>query len=160
MGLFSSSPNRQRESERDRARSSHRPVPGAPDRVRPEPRYLGKENPEESSEQQPARDRPRHEPRGNGSDCRTGPRPKLPGSRAIQIARQHLMELTGQMAESVSGLVACDDGWKVRLDVVELERIPHTTDVLASYELQLDEQGELVGYQRVSRYYRNQVDQA
>jgi hypothetical protein len=34
-----------------------------------------------------------------------------------------------------------------------------TTDVLASYEVTLDEEGELLGYRRDRRYYRNQTDQ-
>lgn len=112
-----------------------------------------------------AQHRPRHEQRKplereNGNVRPSGPHPKLPGSKAVRMAKQHLAELTGQVAESVSGLTPTPDGgWKVILDLVELERIPQTTDVMASYELELDAQGELVGYRRISRYYRNQVDE-
>jgi hypothetical protein len=86
-------------------------------------------------------------------------RPRLPGSKAIAIARQHLQELTGQVPEAVSGLHSQQGRWKVTLDMVELERIPHTTDVMASYEIELDERGQLLAYSRVGRYYRSQVDQ-
>ncbi|MST33242.1 hypothetical protein GHK86_10985 [Acidimicrobiaceae bacterium USS-CC1] len=41
---------------------------------------------------------------------------------------------------------------------VELERVPATTSVLASYEAELDEEGTLLGYGRLRRYYRNQAD--
>ena len=44
------------------------------------------------------------------------------------------------------------------LEVVELSRIPTSTDVLASYELTLDGDGKLVRYQRGRRYYRSQAD--
>jgi len=68
----------------------------------------------------------------------------------------HLYELTGQTCESMSGLARTHDGWKVTLEVVELERVPQTTDILATYAVELDGDGELIGYQRVARYYRNQ----
>jgi hypothetical protein len=65
-----------------------------------------------------------------------------------------LSELTGKEVEGVTGLDRTDDGWTVHLDVLELRRIPATTDVLASYEVDLDSQGELEGYRRAQRYVR------
>ena len=61
---------------------------------------------------------------------------------AAQAARQ-LLELTGKGAEGVTGLERTDDGWKVQVEVVEVRRIPDTTDVLALYEVQVDEDGDL-----------------
>jgi len=103
--------------------------------------------------------------RNDDDEHREGPHrdrqstPRMPGSRAAKMAMQHLLALTGQQPESLSGLTPSEGGWKVTLDVVELERIPRTTDVMASYEIELDEEGELVGYRRLGRYYRNQVDE-
>ena len=57
-------------------------------------------------------------------------------------------------AEGVTGLERTDDGWKVQVEVVEVRRIPDTTDVLALYEVEVDEHGELEGYRRVRRYTR------
>ena len=51
------------------------------------------------------------------------------------------MELTGKQSEGVTSLQRTDDGWKVQVEVVEVRRIPDTTDVLAIYELDVDEQG-------------------
>ena len=85
--------------------------------------------------------------------------PKLPGAQAVIHARQYLEGVMGMSVESVSGLNRSHAGWKVNLDVVELERIPRSTDVMASYEVELDEDGELVGCRRLSRFYRNQVDE-
>jgi hypothetical protein len=42
----------------------------------------------------------------------------------------------------------------VQVEVVEVHRIPNTTDVLALYEVQADERGSLLGYRRVKRYAR------
>jgi len=69
-----------------------------------------------------------------------------------------LLDLTGQPCESVSSLSRTHDGWRIALEVVELERIPRTTDILASYVVELDDEGELMGYERVHRYYRNEVN--
>ena len=80
---------------------------------------------------------------------------RVSGARAAQLAQAQLQELTGQASESVSGLSRTPDGWAVMVEVVELERVPRTTDILASYRVELDDDGELMGYERVSRYYRN-----
>ena len=34
--------------------------------------------------------------------------------------------------------------------MVERERVPQTTDILASYEVEIDDEGELTGYERAS----------
>ena len=43
-------------------------------------------------------------------------------------------------------------------EVVEMERVPRTTDVLGTYRVELTPEGELDGYERVHRYYRNQAE--
>jgi hypothetical protein len=52
-----------------------------------------------------------------------------------------------------------DDGWKVTVQVVELERIPNSTDVLGSYEVIVDDDGEVTGYWRTHRFYRSQASE-
>jgi hypothetical protein len=44
------------------------------------------------------------------------------------------------------------------LEVVEVARVPESTDVLASYELELDDDNGLRSLARVRRYYRAQAD--
>ena len=80
-------------------------------------------------------------------------RPPNAGRIAAEAARQ-LVELTGKDAEGVVGLDRSDDGWKVEVEVVEVRRIPNTTDVLAMYEVDVDGKGSLQGYRRVRRYVR------
>ena len=80
-----------------------------------------------------------------------------PAARATQVAAQaasELLELTGKAAEGVTGLERTEDGWTVQVEVVEVRRIPDTTDVLALYEVSTDKQGSLLGYRRVRRYAR------
>jgi hypothetical protein len=80
-----------------------------------------------------------------------------PPARAGQVAARaagELLELTGRAAEGVTGLERTEDGWIVQVEVVEVRRIPDTTDVLALYEVQTDSHGSLQGYHRVRRYTR------
>jgi hypothetical protein len=78
----------------------------------------------------------------------------MTGPEAVKRARHHLRGLTEKEPEAVVGLERTDDGWTVLLEVVELHRVPNTTDVLASYAVSLDEEGELAGCRRMNRYTR------
>jgi hypothetical protein len=80
-----------------------------------------------------------------------------PAARASQVAAKaagELLELTGKAVEGVTGLESTDDGWTVQIEVVEMRRIPDSTDVLALYEVSTDKQGSLLGYRRLRRYTR------
>ena len=81
--------------------------------------------------------------------------PKRPTAiKVAQSAARQLLELTGREAEGVTGLERTDDGWKIIVEVVEVRRIPDTTDVLALYEVAVDEDGDLESYRRLRRYTR------
>ncbi len=69
-------------------------------------------------------------------------------------AAEQLLDLTGKDPEGVTGLERTEDGWTVLVDVVELRRVPNTTDVLATYEVEVDTSGDLEGYRRVRRFVR------
>ena len=75
------------------------------------------------------------------------------------IAKVTIADLTGFPPESVSGLQWDGETWLVTVDVCELERIPSTTDVIATYVVQLDEGGGIVGYKRTRRYIRGQAEE-
>lgn len=81
---------------------------------------------------------------------------------AVRAAMQQFAELTGRQSESVTGVRSLDDGagWSVLVDVVELERIPSSTDVLATYRVDLDTEGSISGYERLRRYTRGATDQS
>jgi hypothetical protein len=74
----------------------------------------------------------------------------------IQEARERVHELAGVEAETVSGLAAAgdDDGWIVTVEAVELVRVPNTMDLMATYEVTLSREGELLGFRRLGRYQR------
>ncbi|MBY8881487.1 gas vesicle protein GvpO [Actinacidiphila acidipaludis] len=78
----------------------------------------------------------------------------------VRAARDQLAELTGVTAEGVSSLARNEggDGWALTVEVLELERVPDTASLLASYEVTVDDQGTLTGYRRVRRYERGRSD--
>lgn len=72
-------------------------------------------------------------------------------------AKEQLTLLTGLKADTVSRLNRDEQGWHVTADLIELKRIPESNDVLGTYEVLLDEKGDLISYERIRRYVRNQV---
>ena len=89
------------------------------------------------------------------ASARTEPAPKkMTGARVAGEAARQLLQLTGKEPEGIIGLERTDDGWKVVVEVLELRRIPNTTDVLATFEVTVDNDGDLEGYKRLHRYVR------
>ncbi|WP_328345554.1 gas vesicle protein [Streptomyces violaceus] len=76
----------------------------------------------------------------------------------LRQARGQLAELTGMSAESVSSFEQTEEGWALEVEVLELERVPDTMSLMASYQVELDSQGQLTGYRRVRRYERGRSD--
>jgi Gas vesicle synthesis protein GvpO len=89
---------------------------------------------------------------------RAEPGKRMSGSEVAAAAARQFAELSSKTVEGVTGLRRTDDGWVVELDVLELRRVPETTDVLATYEIALDSSGELEGYRRAHRYVRGQAE--
>ena len=77
------------------------------------------------------------------------------GSRDIvKQAVEQAQDLIEHRIEAVTGIEKNGNEWTVTLEVLELERVPSTTDVLGKYEVTLDKDGELTGLQRTRRYPR------
>jgi hypothetical protein len=84
---------------------------------------------------------------------------RLSARDLVVAARETVEDLTGYPPEAVSGLQWDGESWLVTVDVRELERVPSTTDVLASYVVQLDDRGELLGYKRTRRFLRAHAEE-
>lgn len=79
---------------------------------------------------------------------------------AARRAAEALSELIRHHLEGVSAVCRSEDGgWIVNVDVLEVARIPDTTSLLATYEVELDPAGDLVQYRRIARYRRGAQDQ-
>jgi hypothetical protein len=86
-------------------------------------------------------------------------RPKKLTARVIaRMAAEQVMEMTSKESESVTSVKKSEDGWTVGLEVVESRRIPDSTDLLASYEVEMDADGDLISYKRLKRYNRGRGD--
>jgi hypothetical protein len=76
-------------------------------------------------------------------------------SREIaERAVEQMQNLIDRPIEAVTGMAKDGNEWTVTLEVLELQRVPSTTDVLGKYEVTLDKDGELTGLQRTRRYPR------
>ena len=88
----------------------------------------------------------------NGSDK------KMSARDLTLAAKATIKDLTGFEPETVSALQWDGETWLVSVEVSELARIPNTTDVMATYVVQLDDGGGLLGYKRERRYLRGEAE--
>jgi hypothetical protein len=72
----------------------------------------------------------------------------------VADAVRQVQQLIGRPVEAVTGMEKDGSEWTVTVEVVELERIPNTTDVLGKYEITLDRNGEVTSAHRTRRYHR------
>ncbi|MFC8432940.1 gas vesicle protein [Streptomyces sp. NPDC057253] len=109
----------------------------------------------------------RNSPRGEEKDTEENvtderrPQPKERRPKPMEVLRQaraQLSELTGMPSENVSSFEQTEDGWSVEIEVLELSRVPDTMSLMASYQVELDSEGQLTGYRRVRRYERGRSD--
>ena len=74
--------------------------------------------------------------------------------QAAHTARDWLQSFIVHRIEGVCAVRRTEEGWCVAIDVLEVPRIPDTTSLLATYEVELDESGRPAQYRRVCRYHR------
>jgi hypothetical protein len=82
----------------------------------------------------------------------------LTARELTRSARETVEELTGYGTEGVSAMQWDGESWLITVDVCELHRIPNTTDLMATYVVQVDDRGRLLGYQRTRRFARGQAE--
>jgi hypothetical protein len=145
--------------DRGEEREADEPEAQESQQKEPEAEQPEEQQPQSQQDEEP-RDDEQHEPE---PEPEREPEPVEGASlgdagKAMRTARDQLQELLGKAVESVSGLERTQNGWVATLEVVELSRIPETTDVLGSYELELDENLGLRSYHQVRRYTRSQAN--
>lgn len=65
-------------------------------------------------------------------------------------AKEELSALTGLEPSTVMGIEKDGGDWKVTLEMVEKRAIPDAMDVLGTYEVRLDDDGQLLNFIRIS----------
>ena len=78
--------------------------------------------------------------------------------KLIQKAREQLAELTGLELGSTVSANREENVWKVQIEVVEKKSLPDSMDILATYEMTMDEDANVVDFTR--RGMRNRIDMA
>lgn len=68
----------------------------------------------------------------------------------IEKARKELSKLTGLTLASTIGATKDEKGWHISIEMVEKRSIPDQMDLLALYEVLLDEDGNLLSFERKS----------
>ena len=76
--------------------------------------------------------------------------------QVIEKAREEISKATGLELSTTLGVSKVDKGWKVSLEMVEKHSIPDQMDVLAAYDVIVDNDGNLVEFNRTG--LRKRVD--
>jgi len=79
-------------------------------------------------------------------------------SQIIEKAREELSAITGLELSTTVGAVKEERGWVVALEMVEKHSIPDQMDILAIYEVVLNNEGDILGFDRTG--LRKRVDTA
>jgi hypothetical protein len=85
-------------------------------------------------------------------------RKAMTAGEAAKAALHEIAALTAKQPEGVTEVERTEDGWTVGIELVEDQRIPSSSDILAIYETTVDADGELLSYRRVRRYARGRGD--
>jgi hypothetical protein len=114
--------------------------------------------PDDEDEDDVAEERGSHDGRSSGrSSGRTSKRRSA--AWAISVVREQFPDLTGRPVEQVTGVdKGHDSTWTIGVEVVEVKMVPDTADLLAQYDVEVDTDGDVVGYRRIRRYQRGRAD--
>lgn len=66
----------------------------------------------------------------------------------IEIAREELSKVTGLELSTTLATVKDERGWRISIDMIEKHSIPDQMDILATYDVVLDEDGKLLEFNR------------
>ena len=81
-------------------------------------------------------------------------------SEAIRMAEEELPELIHLKLSGVIGALKKEDGWHVKIEMVERHALPDSQDLLGVYEVILDDRGRLMNYERKRVRRRNEVEES
>lgn len=78
--------------------------------------------------------------------------------KVAERAKAQLAAATNLEPLLVSGADRDGDGWRLRVEMVELQRIPEAQDVIGAYEVRLNDEGELLEWRRTALRRRDETD--
>lgn len=72
----------------------------------------------------------------------------LTAAQAIERAKKQLSDLVERKPSSVTAVSKDEEGWHVSLEMLERKAIPDHMDLLARYDVLLDDEGNVVNFDR------------
>jgi len=63
-------------------------------------------------------------------------------------AKRQLAEVTGFSPVAAVGGFKDEEGWHITVDAVEMVRIPNSTDIIGTYVILLDQEGNMVKFEK------------
>ena len=66
----------------------------------------------------------------------------------MERAKKQVAAVTGLKPVAVAAAFKDAQGWHISVDMLEMSRIPDSTDVLGTYEVLVDEEGNMVQFER------------
>ncbi|MEM1264659.1 MAG: gas vesicle protein GvpO [Pseudomonadota bacterium] len=79
---------------------------------------------------------------------------------AMSLARQSVALFTDLPVDAVVSCKRHEEGWRVILDVVEAAARLGDNDLLATYEMMLNADGDVETFERLRRYHREDMTEA
>jgi len=77
----------------------------------------------------------------------------------IKKAQEDFARLSKIPVDGVIGLSKTEEGWVVSLEALERRAIPDTMDVLGLYEVRLDNEGNLLSFDRKKLRKRGETEE-
>ncbi len=74
----------------------------------------------------------------------------------VELAREELSKSIGLQLSTTLGAVKEEKGWRVSIEVIEKHSLPDQMDILATYDVILDDDDKLIEFSR--RSMRKRVD--
>jgi len=72
----------------------------------------------------------------------------LTAAQAIERAKKQLSDLVERKPSSVTAVSKDEKGWHISLEMLERKAIPDHMDLLARYDVLLDDEGNVVNFDR------------
>jgi hypothetical protein len=83
---------------------------------------------------------------------------KLDLSEAVYKATQGLAALKLKVS-GVTSVARTEEGWQITLELIERVAVPDTMDLLGVYEVRLDHEGGMLGYERTRIRHRCDLEE-
>jgi len=72
----------------------------------------------------------------------------MKASEVAEMAQKELAELTKLEISGVKGVSKDEQGWHVKVEMIEKKSIPDGMDLLGLYEVTLDDEGNVLKFER------------